>query len=461
MTPLPPEAAALDPATLTEDVRRLILDFMQMEEFARDPLVVTRADGVRFWDAQGREYLDGLAGIYVVNVGYNNRRVIDAMKAQLDTLTFAPPLHATTPPAIELGRLLAAIAPGDLDTVKLLSGGSEANEAALKLTRQYHRQTGHPLKHKVVALYGSYHGATQGALAATGSKARKAVFEPLAPGFVHVHPPYCYRCPFEKTYPACGVLCARIVEDTIVAEGPETVAALIVEPIVNTAGIVTPPPEYLPLLREICDRHGVVLIFDEIITGFGRTGHVFAADLYHTVPDILCCGKGMSSGYAPLAAILVRDHIAAAFRGRAEDAREFHHGHTYGGHPVAAAAGVASIRELLDRGLPAHAHKMGARLKDLLRAELGPLGVVGDIRGHGLMVGVELVRDPATRARFDEPAAIGRRVGETALRNGLLLRAAPHWLALAPPLVVEEIDLEAMVGILGRSVREVIGARPV
>jgi adenosylmethionine-8-amino-7-oxononanoate aminotransferase len=169
----------------------------------------------------------------------------------------------------------------------------------------------------------------------------------------------------------------------------------------------------------------------------------------------------MSSGYAPLAAILVRDHIAAAFRGRAEDAREFHHGHTYGGHPVAAAAGVASIRELLDRGLPAHAHKMGARLKDLLRAELGPLGVVGDIRGHGLMVGVELVRDPATRARFDEPAAIGRRVGETALRNGLLLRAAPHWLALAPPLVVEEIDLEAMVGILGRSVREVIGARPV
>jgi adenosylmethionine-8-amino-7-oxononanoate aminotransferase len=297
-------------------------------------------------------------------------------------------------------------------------------------------------------------------LGATGSKTRKAMFEPLGSGFVHVHPPYCYRCPFEKTYPACDVLCARIVEDTIVAEGPETVAGLIVEPIVNTAGIVTPPPEYFPLLREICDRHQVVLIFDEIITGFGRTGHLFGAETYHTVPDILCCGKGMSSGYAPLAAILVRDHIAAAFRGRVEDRREFHHGHTYGGHPLAAAAGLASIRELLDRRLPEHAQKMGERLKAMLAGALGPLGVVGDIRGHGLMIGVELVWDPRTKSRFDDGLAIGKRVGKTALRHGLLLRADVHWVALAPPLVVDEADLEAMVGILATSLKEVLEMLP-
>jgi len=441
---------------LAEGLRHIVLDFMQMTEFVKDPFVVSRAEGVRFWDTHGKEYLDGLAGVFVVNVGHGNRRVIDAMKAQLDTLAFAPPLHATTPPALELVRMLAALGPGDLNTVKLLSGGSEANEAAIKLTKQYHRQTGHPLKHKFVALYGSYHGATLGALSATGSKARKTAFEPMTPGFLHVQPPYCYRCPYEKTYPSCEVFCARTVEDVIVAEGPETVAGLIVEPIVNTAGVVTPPPEYLPILREICDRHDVVLIFDEIITGFGRTGHLFAADLYQTVPDILCCGKGMSSGYAPLAAILVRDKIARAFQGQPEDRLEFHHGHTYGGHPVAAAAGVASIREIVDRRLPEHAHKMGARLRELLTEGLGSLGVVGDIRGHGLMIGVEFARDPATKRRFEDRLAVGRRIGKAALRNGLLVRSDAHMVTFAPPLVVEEPDLAAMVEILARSARETL-----
>jgi adenosylmethionine-8-amino-7-oxononanoate aminotransferase len=442
--------------TLPEALRHIVLDFMQMEEFIKEPFIVARADGIRFWDIHGKEYLDGLAGVYVVNVGHNNRRVIDAMKTQLDTLAFAPPLHATTPPAIELARLLAAIAPGDLNTVKLLSGGSEALEVAIKMTKQYHRQTGNPLKHKFISLYGSYHGATQGALSATGAKSRKTIFEPMAIGFLHAHPPYCYRCPFEKTYPSCNLTCARIIEDTIVAEGPETIAGLIVEPVINTAGIVAPPPEYFPILREICDRHNVVLIFDEIITGFGRTGRLFGADTYHTVPDILCCGKGMSSGYAPLAATICRDHIAAAFRGRTEDRVEFHHGHTYGGNPVASAAGLASIQEILDRRLPENAQKVGERLKQMLAEQLGPLGVVGEIRGHGLMVGVELVRDPATKARFDERLAFGKRVGKTALRNGLLLRSEANWVAFAPPLIVTETDMKAMVDILCASVREVL-----
>lgn len=451
-----PKMAPPTPAPLPEALRHIVLDFMQMEEFIKEPFVVTRADGIRFWDIHGKEYLDGLAGVYVVGVGHNNRRVIDAIKAQLDTLSFAPPLHATTPPAIELARLLAAIAPGDLNTVKLLSGGSEANEVAFKMAKQYHRQTGHPLKHKVISLYGSYHGATHGALSATGSKSRKSMFEPTGIGFLHAHPPYCYRCPFEKTYPSCNLICARIIEDTIVAEDPETISALIVEPIINTAGIVAPPPEYHPLLREICDRHNVVLIFDEIITGFGRTGHLFGADTYHTVPDILTCGKGMSSGYAPLAATICRDHIATAFRGKVEDRVEFHHGHTYGGNPISSAAGLASIGEILDRRLPENAQKVGECVKQMLAEQLGPLGVVGEIRGHGLMIGVELVRDPRTKARFDGRLAFGKRVGKMALKNGLLLRSEPNWVAFAPPLIVTEEDMKAMVDILAASVREVL-----
>lgn len=219
---------------------------------------------------------------------------------------------------------------------------------------------------------------------------------------------------------------------------------------------MTPPPEYFSILREICDRHNVVLIFDEIITGFGRTGHLFGADTYHAVPDILTCGKGMSSGYAPLAATICRDHIAAAFRGKAEDRVEFHHGHTYGGNPIASAAGLASIGEILDRRLPENAQKVGERAKQMLAEQLGPLGVVGEIRGHGLMIGVELVRDPATKARFDERLAFGKRVGKTALRNGLLLRSEANWVAFAPPLIVTEEDMKAMVDILAASVREVL-----
>ncbi|MDG6983843.1 MAG: aminotransferase class III-fold pyridoxal phosphate-dependent enzyme, partial [Nitrososphaerota archaeon] len=214
---------------------------MQMKDFAKDPLVMKSAQGVWYEDVHGKRYLDGLSGVFVVNVGHGNRRVIDAMKQQLDELAFAPPLHATNMRAIELAALLAKVTPGDLHTFKLLSGGSEATESAMKLARQYHRQTGHPQKYKVVSRYEGYHGATLGALAASGVTKRRSTFEPLPGGYVHVFPPTCYRCPYGLKYPECGVLCASIVESVIKQEDPATVSSLIVEPIGNTGGIVTPP----------------------------------------------------------------------------------------------------------------------------------------------------------------------------------------------------------------------------
>ncbi len=441
--------------TLAAKLCHILLDFRQMRDFIGEPFIVARADGVRYWDVKGNEYLDGLSGVFVVNVGHNNRAVIEAMKAQLDRVAFAPPLHGVTSPAVELATLLAKIAPGDLNTVKLLSGGSEAIETALKIVWQYHRQAGHPRRHKIVSMYHAYHGATLGALSATATRRRKAIFEPLLPGFIHAQPVYCFRCPYEKTYPSCDVFCARTVREVIEAEDPETVAAVVVEPISNTGGTLVPPPEYLPTLRRICDETGVLLIFDEIITGFGRIGELFGAIRYATTPDVLVLGKGMSSGYAPLAATVISDRVSQTFWGRTEDRVEFSHGHTFGAHPVAAAAGLASIGEILGRDLPANARKVGAHLKKQMAALLD-LGVIADVRGEGLMIAAELARDPATKARFDEGLAIGSRVAQQALRNGLVMRGDAHTITLAPPLIVTEQEVDAMVAIVRRSLQEVL-----
>src|SRR3954471_9681925 len=301
--------------TTEERFLRQIFVRDQMQEWSKLPLIMARADGVHYWDTQGKRYLDALSGIYVASVGHNNRRVIEEVRRQFDRLTFSPPMHGTNPLAVQLANLLAELTPGDLSAVKFQTGGSEVTEAAIKLARQYHRLTGSPGKYKVISRYLSWHGSTLGALSASGLKARKTVNEPMAPGFLHVFPPTCYRCPFGKTYPSCEITCATLVGSVIEMEDPAAVAAVMVEPIGHTGGIIDPPPEYLHLLREICDRHNILLIFDEIITGMGRTGHLFAADTFGVVPDVICTAKGLSGGYAPLSAMICRKPIADVFWG--------------------------------------------------------------------------------------------------------------------------------------------------
>ena len=433
---------------MKEFARHMMVDFMQMTQFFDNPFVVTGGQGVRITDANGKEYLDALAGVFVVSVGHGNRAVIDAMTAQLHRLSFGPPLHGTNPPALELTGMLGEIGPAGLTGVKFLSGGSEATEAAVKLARQYHQQTGHPRKYKFIAKYGGYHGATMGALSATGSWERKSVFEPLVPGFIHVHPPYCYRCPFDKTYPSCLITCARLIERTIAAEDPETVAAVILDPIsISSAGFIVPPPEYFQIVREACDRHNVLLIYDEIITGFGRLGTMFAADYFGVAPDLLCCGKGMSGGYAPLAAVLMRDRVYDAFLGRPEERREFHHGHTYGGNPVACAAGLATIREILDRRLVQNAKAMGAHLRARLEAMATRFSLIGEVRGAGLLQGMELVADRVTRASFPPGVKPGKLIEREARARGLLMRCGTDFIAFAPPLVVTRQEIDEMCDI--------------
>ncbi|HVM78472.1 MAG TPA: aspartate aminotransferase family protein [Stellaceae bacterium] len=430
----------------------IFLDFMQMQQFAKNPLIFTEGRGIRLTDSEGKTYIDGLSGVFVTSLGHGNTAIIEAMSEQLKKLAFAPPLHSTSGPALDLTQMLLKIAPQGVTALKFLSGGSEATEAAMKLARQFHQQTGNPRKYKIISRYGAYHGATMGALSAGGGRERKSVYEPLGVGFIHVHPPYCYRCPFDQSYPSCGRTCVGLIERTIESEDPATVAAVIVEPIsISSAGFMVPPPDYLPRLREICDRHNVVLIYDEIITGFGRLGTMFGSEYFKAPPDITACGKGMSGGYAPLAAILIRDRIASAFYGEDEENVQFHHGHTYAGNPVACAAGVTAVTQLVENDVVGNARRQGERLRQRLLALAERYSIIGDVRGAGLLQGVELVKNRATRERFPAAAKPGKIVEREARKRGLLFRCGNDFAAFAPPLISTAEEIDEMTGILGES----------
>jgi len=359
---------------------------------------------------------------------------------------------------VQLANLLAELAPGDLSAVKFQCGGAEVTEAAIKLARQYHKLRGKPGKYKIVSRYQSWHGSTLGSLSASGLRSRRTVNEPLAPGFIHVFPPTCYRCPFGKSYPDCEITCAGIVGDVIDMEDPDTVAAVLVEPIGHTGGVIDPPDEYLPMLREICDRHDVLLIFDEIITGVGRTGEMFAAQTFGVDPDVICIGKGLGGGYAPLSAMICRGSIAETFWGPIDENPGFVEGHTFEGNPISCAAGLAVLREIIERDLLTNVRAQGERLREGLERIASRHAVIGEVRGKGLFQGIELVRDTATRERFAEDLAFGVRVGRRALSKGLLCRYDPHWLAFGPPLVSTAEHIDELLSILDAALGEELAA---
>ena len=427
---------------------RTFLDYRATREFLAHPLIVERAQGLYVWDRDGRRYLDAIGGIFVAVLGHRHPRVIEAMERQMAKVTFAPPLHSIASVTLDLIERLGEVTPGALKFVKPYSGGSEAVESALKFARQYFRQSGQPGKYKFISRYHSYHGATYGAMGASGSGVRKAKFEPQMGGFWHVFPPTHYRRWFAD-WDEANRFAARAVEDLIEEEGPETVAGVLLEPIGNTGGIITPTAEYFRLLREICDRHQVLLIFDEIITGFGKTGRMFAAQTFGVTPDILCVGKGMSSGAVPAGAMIAREDMAEAFAGAG---RNFAHGHTFAGNPLVCAAALAVIDTIVAEDLCAKAERLGAALRARLE-RLRRLGVVWEIRGKGVLLGVEFTRDPARLTPFPE---LGAALKRTALENGILLRVDANWFAVAPPLIAEEADVEEMCHLIEKSLSDAL-----
>ena len=450
---------------MQDRVARTMVDFAQMKAFAEDPLVLTSGTGVRVTDVEGRTFIDGLSGTFCASLGHGNDRLADAGSTQLHRLAMAAPTMATNDRALELVDTVLGLLPDRYGVVKLFSGGSEATENAMKIARQYHKQTGNAGRYKILSHYRAYHGGTGHAVAAGGWPTWRAPYEPLAGGFIHLHTPDPYRPPFDappwaRSPEEVAEAYLRLVEETIELEGPGTIAALITEPVLMSAGVVVPPEGYLPGLRRLCDRHGILLIFDEIITAFGRLGAMFAAELYDTWPDIMCLGKGMSGGYAPLSAVVLTKDVARPFWGDPRDLVQFHSGHTYGANPVACAIGLAAIAQLREEGLTERAAARGERLRAGLRAIAARHPAIGDVRGLGLLTGVELVADGATRERFPSALEVGARIRDEARRRGLLLRAS-HWMyVLAPPLIVSDAEVDEIVGIVGDACDAVLPAIP-
>jgi adenosylmethionine-8-amino-7-oxononanoate aminotransferase len=427
-------------------LKHTFIDFRQTAEFLEHPLIMERAQGLYYWDTEGKRYFDAIGGIFVATLGHGHPRILEAMRRQMEKMTFAPPLHAIADVTLDMVEKLGSVTPGNLKYVKPFSGGSEATESAMKFVRQYYKQTGHPGKYKFISRYHGYHGSTAAAMAASGTGTRKSKFEPHMAGFVKVFPPTHYRKYFSD-WDECNRFAARSIEDVIVDEDPETVAGVIVEPIGNTGGIITPTPEYFRIIREICDRHNVKLIFDEVITGFGKTGKMFAAQTFGVTPDILCCGKGLSNGAIPVAAMVAREDMAEAFWGTVEQNVQFAHGHTFAGNPLACAVAIAVIDEIVENKLDQRAEALGERL--VVRLEgLKRYGVVREVRGRGILRGVELVRDTRSMEPFPE---LGAALKDAALENGLILRVDPSWFAVSPALVATEEEIDLMCDLIERS----------
>lgn len=437
---------------LTERQRKLLnltfVDYLANSEFMERPLVVERAEGLYYWDTEGKRYFDAIGGIFVAVLGHRHPRVMEAMRRQMEKVTFAPPLASVTNILLDFVEKLGNVSPGDLQFVKPYSGGSEAVESALKFTRQYYKQTGKPTKYKFVSRYYGYHGGTFGGMGASGTGARKSKFEPQMNGFLKVFPPTFYRDQF-SSWEEANRFAARSFEDIIIHEDPDTVAGVLIEPIGNTGGIITPTDEYFQIIREICSRHDVLLILDEVITGFAKTGNMFASQTFGVTPDIICTGKGLSSGAIPLGAMIARKQMGQAFQGKAEEGRQFAHGHTFAGNPLACAVGIAVIDEILEQDLCRKAVRLGEHLRDKL-ACLKKYGVVREIRGKGILVGVELVKDTKSMLPFPQ---LGNELKKTSLENGIILRVDPSWFAVAPPLIAEEEDLDEMCDLIDLSLR--------
>lgn len=426
------------------------LNAMPMKSFREHPLVAVRGEGIEVITDDGRRLLDGTSAAMVTNLGYSNSHVQEAVVEQVRRLPFWPVLHGTSDAALALTRKLNEVLPGDLGHVFLVSGGSEATETAMKMARQYQALAGRPRKTKIIGRYGSYHGATLGALSASGLRT-KNLFAPTAPGMLHVLPPDAFRCPVGWDCDGgCQLGCLRILEQTIAAEGRDSIAAVIVDPVMAAAGIIAPAQPYYHRVKELCGED-ILLIFDEVLTGFGRTGHWFAADYYGVVPDIICLGKGLSAGYAPLAAVAARPFLSEKFDRRGAT---FQHIHTFGGHPVAAAAGLAVIEQMQENDLVAQASRLGERLMTGLREIAARVPAVGDVRGLGLLAGLELVSDPATRTPFERPLAPAV-VAHAADHEDLLIRSTRDVVQVAPPLVCTPEDIDHILRRLERALTAV------
>ena len=427
-----------------------------------DVPTIERGDGAYIWDDQGRRYLDGLAGLFVVQAGHGRTELAEAAAKQAEKLAFFPIWSYAHPGAIDLAARVASYAPGDLNRVFFTTGGGEAVESAWKLAKQYFKMTGKPTKHKVISRAIAYHGTPQGALSITGLPGMKAPFEPLVPSTFRVPNTNFYRAPEQFQTGAAddeerfGRWAADRIAEAIEFEGPDTVAAVFLEPVQNSGGCFPPPPGYFQRVREICDEYDVLLVSDEVICAFGRLGHMFAAERYGYQPDIITCAKGLTSGYSPLGAMIATDRLFEPFSHGTES---FAHGYTFGGHPVSTAVAMANLdifeREKLNENVLENQDAFRATLE-----KLKDLPLVGDVRGDGYFYGIELVKNKDTKETFDDAESerlLRGYLSSALFEAGLYCRADDRGdpvVQLAPPLICDQEHFDEIEQILRGVLKE-------
>ena len=440
------------------DRDHLVHGFVPLSKHQKDGLpVFVRAEGVYFWDSLGKRYIDGLSTLWNVHVGHGRKEIARAVADQMERLAYAPTLIGpTSEPTVRLASRLAEMAPEGLTRVVFTSGGSETNESMIRLVRSYWKAKGQPGRTRFVTLNQGYHGSSSGAAMLTGIPLFNHQMEPGLPGVHHMARPHCYRCELGKIWPDCKLACADELERLVEREGADAIAAFVAEPVQGVGGVIVPPEGWLARIREICDRHGILMVCDEVITGFGRTGSLFACAGEGVTPDVLVTAKGITSGYLPMGAMLFREEIFQTLLAKADDA--FYHGYTYTGHPVVCAAALANLDIIEEERLVERAAEVGAYMQERLAA-LSDLPMVGQVRGRGLIAAVELVKDKQTRESFAVEQQVPRQVYDECLANGLLLRVCgTHALAVCPPLVVTKEQIDEIVAILREAITTVAKA---
>ena len=450
---MPLEAAQL----IKDDQDHLIHPLHHPSEHL-EPMVYVRGRGAMVTDIQGRDYIDGLAGLWNVNVGHGREELGKAAADQMGELAYYSCYTGSSNiPAIQLADKLIDIAPKNMQAVFFTSGGAESNESAFKTARFYWKAKGKPDKTKIISRFNAYHGVTLQAMSATGMSPYWKMFEPRVPGFIHIPTCYPYRQEGAKAGETAGQTAARLLEEAILREGPDTVAAFIAEPIHGGGGVIYPTDDYFPLVRQVCDRHQVLFIADEVITGFCRTGKWFAMEHWNVNPDILSFAKGVSSGYLPLGGIMVSKAIKESMDSvKLED--RWMHAYTYSGHPTCCAVGIKNLEIMERERLWERAAMMGKRLHEGLHAAFDDHPNLGDIRsGKGLLAAVELVEDKATKKMFDPDKKVGPRLMQEMTKRGLVTRARMESVFFSPPLVITEAQLDRMISITRDAVKAVTG----
>lgn len=421
----------------------------------RDYPIIDRAEGIYVYDTGGNKYLDGASGCLVTNIGYGVPEVVEAVKEESLKIGFAHGTIFTSKPQEELAHNVAALAPEGLDYVYFVSGGTEANETALSMAFQYHQQKGNHNKWKFIGRRFSYHGSSFATMSVGGNMERRKLYSPYVMPFPIIPAPHCYRCYYDLNYPECGLRCARELETTILSEGPDNVAAFIAEPIIGTSAAASVPPDgYFPLIKEICERYDILLIADEVLCGYGRSGKYLAMEHWHVTPDIVTLGKGLGGGYAPLGAVIAHEKVFSVFK---SNWQRFIHGYTYQGNPLNCAAGLAVFRYLCGERLFEQVAGKGEYLATGLKEMAQKRRIIGDVRGKGLLLGLELVMNRETKESFAKSLQVAEKVKNICMEDGLLLYTgvggsadvvARDYLIIAPPFVITREETDALLDLL-------------